>query len=80
MNLLTIQNRINDLMSTFVTQIKGATAMRRTDINQVSETVLILLFIELYGYKNLKNLNHSEGPNYPSVDLGDEIARIAFQM
>jgi hypothetical protein len=56
MNLLTVQNRINELMSKFVTQIKGATAMGRTVINRVSKTILIPLFVELYGYKNLKNL------------------------
>ena len=65
MNLLTVQNRINELMSKFVTQIKGATAMGRTVINRVSKTILIPLFVELYGYKNLRNLNYLEGPNYP---------------
>ena len=53
MNLLTVQNRINELMSKFVTQIKGATAMGRTDINRVSETILIPLFVELYGYNSI---------------------------
>ena len=80
MNLLTVQNRITELMSKFVTQIKGTTAMGRTDLNRASETILIPLFAELYGYKNLKNLNYSEGPNYPGIDLGDEIARVAFQI
>jgi hypothetical protein len=80
MNLLTVQNRITELMSKFVIQIKGTTAIGRTDLNRVSETILIPLFAELYGYKNLKNLNYSEGPNYPGIDLGDEIARVAFQI
>lgn len=80
MKLLQVQNRINELMSVFVAQVKGATAMGQTDINRVSETVLIPLFAEVYGYKNLKNLNYTEGPNYPGIDLGDEVARVAFQI
>jgi len=80
MNLLESRNRINNLMSSFVTQVKGATAMGQTDINRISETVLIPLFAEVYGYKNLRNLNTTEGANYPGIDLGDEIARVAFQI
>jgi hypothetical protein len=47
-------------MSRFVTQIKGAAAMGQTDINRVSETVLIPLFKEVFGFKDLKNLNRPE--------------------
>ena len=68
------------MMSIFVTQIKGATAMDQTDINKISETVLIPLFAEVYGYRNLRNLNTTEGPNYPAIDLGDDIYRVAFQI
>ena len=80
MNLLKSRHRINDLMSVFVTQVKGATAMGQTDINTVSETVLIPLFAEVYGYKNLQNLNTAEHVNYPGIDLGDEVAGVAFQI
>jgi len=72
--------RINELMSVFVAQVKGATAMRQTDINQIAETILIPLFKEIYGYRNLKNLNYAESGNYPGIDLGDETARVAFQI
>ena len=54
--------------------------MGQTDINTVSETVLIPLFAEIYGYKKLQNLNTTEHANYPSIDLGDEVARVAFQI
>lgn len=54
--------------------------MSRTDINQVAETILIPLFSEVYGYTNLKNLNYTEDSNYPGIDLGDETARVAFQI
>lgn len=80
MELLRSQNRINTLMSRFVTQIKGATAMTRTDINKVAETLLIPLLSEVYGYTHLQNLNDTEGSNYPGIDLGDETARVAFQI
>jgi hypothetical protein len=67
-------------MSLFVTQVKSATAMGKTDLNKVAETILIPLIAEVYGYKNLKNLNFTEGSNFPSVDLADETARVAFQI
>ena len=41
MSLIQSQNRINELMARFVAQIKGATAMGRTDLNKVSENLLI---------------------------------------
>jgi AAA ATPase domain/MalT-like TPR region len=80
MNLEQSQKRIRDLMSLFVTRVKSATAMGQTDINKVAESILIPLIAEVYGYKNLKNLNFTEGSNFPSVDLGDETARVAFQI
>ena len=80
MKLLDSQNRIRQLMSLFVTQVKGATAMGRTDINSVAETILIPLFAEVYGYTSLENLNITEDTNYPAVDLGDRVARVAIQV
>jgi hypothetical protein len=79
LNLLDIQNRITELMTLFVTRVKSYTAMKRTYINHVSETVLIPLLSEIYNCKNLKNLN-SINANYPGVDLGDEKSRIAIQV
>jgi hypothetical protein len=74
------QLKIRDLMSHFVTQVKAATAMEKTDINKLSENVLIPLFAEIYGFQNLKNLNFTEGSNYPGIDLGDETAKVAIQI
>lgn len=54
--------------------------MTRTDINKVAETLLIPLFSEVYSYTHLQNLNDTEGSNYPGIDLGDERARVAFQI
>ena len=80
MNLLKAQNRIAELMSIFVAQVKGASAMGQTDINRVSETVLIPLFSEIFGYKKIRNLNFSERSNFPGIDLADDSARVAFQI
>ena len=80
MNLEQSQNRIKRLMSLFVTQIKCGTAMGKTDLNNVAESIMIPIIAEVYGYKNLKNLNFTEGSNFPSIDLGDETARVAFQI
>ncbi len=80
MNLEKTLQKIRYLMSLFVTEIKAATAMQQTDINKVSENVVIPLFAEVYDYKNLKNLNFTEASNFPGIDLADETARVAFQI
>ena len=85
MNLLQSQYRITELMSHFVMQIKGSTAMGRTDLNKVAENVLIPILSNVYGYTNLKNLNIEEA-NYPGIDLegelllGDKVKKVAFQV
>ena len=80
MNLRESLNRIESLMSFFATQVKAANSAGRTDINKNAETVLIPLLTEVYGYKNLKNLNVIERPDYPGIDLGDKVAKVAFQI
>ncbi len=67
-------------MSIFVTQIKGSAALSRTDINKVSETVLIPLFAEVFGFNNLRNLNTTERANFPAIDLADDVAKVAIQV
>jgi hypothetical protein len=68
-------------MSRFVLQVKGSAAMSRTDMNRAAQTILIPILQEVYDYTNLKNLDYAEDdPNYPSVDLGDETAKVAFQV
>ena len=60
MKALVVQEKINELMAQFVTQVRGATAMGRTDINHISEIVLIPIFEAVYGLEGLKNLNTEE--------------------
>lgn len=66
-------------MSLFVTQVKASTAQGHTDFNKIAETILIPLLAEVYGYTKLRNIN-SERYNCPGIDLGDETARVAFQI
>ena len=80
MNLLDVQNRIIELLSRFVTQVKGANSIGRTDFNRVSEIILIPLFSEIYGLTYLRSLNETEKMNFPGIDLGDDNARVAFQI
>ncbi len=80
MKLHQSQLRIIDLMTIFVQQIKGGTKIGYTDLNRVAETILVPLLTEVLGYTNLRNLNYTVSSNYPSVDLGDEVARVAFQV
>ena len=54
--------------------------MDMLDINRVSEDVLIPLLSEIYDHADLKNLNVSEGSNFPAIDLGDKQTRTAYQI
>ncbi|MDQ3801731.1 MAG: SMEK domain-containing protein [Acidobacteriota bacterium] len=80
MRLLQTQERILELLTIFVTKIKGAKAMGRTDINHVSETVMAPLLSKIYGYKKLRCLNYTEYFNYPGIDLADDEAGVAIQV
>lgn len=80
MRLNQIQERINELFANFVTQVKGATAMSRTDINRVSEVVLVPVLSKAFDLPHLRNLNYTEYFNYPGIDLGDPEAKVAIQV
>jgi hypothetical protein len=67
-------------MARYVAQVKGATVMRETDINLVSEHLLVPLFKAIYPYPDLRNLNTSERANFPGIDLADDTERVAFQI
>lgn len=74
MNLEISLKRVNQLMSRFVTEIKGEASMGRTDLNKAAETILIPLLNEIYGW-NLVNVNYAEDDNnYPGIDLADKAA------
>ena len=71
--------RISDLMSGWVHKIKSDNAMGMLDINRITEDILVPIFSVIYGYSGLKNLN-DDGENFPGIDLGDKINRVAFQI
>ncbi len=80
MRLVQVNTRITELMAQFVAEVKGSTAMGMTDINKASETLLIPLLREVYGYKELQNLNYQEHSNFPAIDLGDRKAKVSIQI
>ena len=80
MELLCCRNRINLLMSRFVREVQGSAAMGQFDMHSVSETFLVSLLKQVYGLDALRNLNTDEHVNYPAIDLGDEQAKVAFQV
>jgi hypothetical protein len=80
MNLEISLKHVNQLMSRFVTEIKGEASMGRTDLNKAAETILIPLLNEIYGW-NLVNVNYAEDDNnYPGIDLADKAAKISIQV
>lgn len=51
------------------------------DSNRIAQDFFTSLFSLIFGYSNLKDLDKLNGVvNYPAIDLGDESARIAFQI
>ncbi|MGB7326596.1 MAG: SUMF1/EgtB/PvdO family nonheme iron enzyme [Rubripirellula sp.] len=80
MKSLNIDNEIVELVARFVTELKGFNAIDRTDINRVAQNLFVPVFDEVYGYKNLRNLDIGSSTNFPGVDLGDDSARVAIQV
>ncbi len=73
-------NRINECLARFFAEVKGSTATGLTDINRHAEEVLVPLFREVFELSNLRNLNMTDGANFPAIDLADDTARVAFQV
>ena len=61
-------------------EVESSVAMGHFDINKICENVFCGVFKELYGLKNLRNLNESEGKNFPGIDLADDKERVAIQV
>jgi hypothetical protein len=72
-------NEARDLLTLFVTRVKGAAALGHTDINVISEGVLLELFRIVFSLPDLRNLNH-ERKNFPGLDLAADTAGVAFQV
>jgi hypothetical protein len=72
-------NEARDLLTLFVTRIKASAALGHTDINTISENVLLEFFRIVFTLPGLRNLNH-ERKNFPGLDLADDTAGVAFQV
>jgi len=54
--------------------------MRRGDIFEIAEDIVLPVLGVIYSLPNLENLNFTEGANFPAIDLGDKDERAAFQI
>ena len=61
-------------------EVEASVAMGHYDINRICEDVFCGVFRALYGFENLRNLNESDGTNYPGIDLADDEAGVAIQV
>ena len=78
MNEMVQMNKARDLLALWVHKINLSSAIDFYDINKVSENLCANLLNEIYGYL-LINLN-PEKRNFPAVDLGCDVKKIAFQI
>ncbi len=75
-----IEDKINDIstnLSILIYQVKLKNKANLNDINTLLETAFKDILNIIYDY-NLINLNNKY--LYPAIDLGDESAKIAFQV
>jgi hypothetical protein len=70
--------RVNQLLSRWLTEIKLNNAISLYDINKYAEDLVVRLLNAIYGY-NLVNLSVKHA-HIPFIDLGDPEAGIAFQV
>src|SRR5580704_10518027 len=80
MHALTVDNEIAFQFTLFFGEVKAFGAMDRTDINRVAQNVMVPVFAEIYGYSHLRNLDIGTSGNFPSIDLADDVARVAIQV
>ncbi len=79
MHLQNSLKRISELFSIFITQVKSQKALGLTDLNKLSENVLVPLFREIYNFNHIEKLE-AYHENFPAIDLGDDFARVAIQI
>ena len=78
MNEISQTHKAIELLSLWTNKINLSSAIDFYDINRVAENLATNLLNEIYGYQ-LKNLN-TEQRNFPAVDLGCDVQKIAFQI
>lgn len=80
MDILSVQEKIRDLLENFSRRVRLENISDRYDINRLSESIMLPILRLLYDYKDLRNKNFTDARNYPGIDLADETAKIAFQI
>lgn len=71
-------SKMNDMIAWWLKLIEVNNFSGNYDINKLSEFIALKLLNGIYNY-NLKCLD-DDLPNYPSIDLGDDINKIGFQI
>lgn len=80
MNRSIEMTQIRKLITLWLTEIGLANAESYFDINKVSEHLCRQLLNLIFGY-DLIDLNTDENPNFPGLDIGDEVnSKVAFQI
>jgi hypothetical protein len=54
--------------------------MGHYDSHRVSEELVRGVLREIYGWRNLRNLNFAGRKNFPGIDLADDDAGVAIQV
>ena len=80
MNQLQLLNQFREELTKLSDEVRLSVAMGHLDINKICENVFRGVFKELYGFKNLRNLNAEEKKNFPGIDLADVEAKVAIQV
>lgn len=73
-------DQFREYLATLSREVEISVAMGYLDINKICEDVFCGLFRELYGLKNIRNLNEDEKKNFPGIDLADDEAKVAIQV
>ena len=77
---LDLLNEFRTALSQLATEVEAASAMQMYDINTVCENLMLGVFGEIYGWRDLRNLNAAEKSNFPGIDLADDKAGVAIQV
>ncbi|MDD9996226.1 MAG: SMEK domain-containing protein [Rhodospirillaceae bacterium] len=73
-------NQFREELAQLSHEVETSVAMSHLDVNRICEDVFCGIFKELFGFLNLRNLNHEEKQYYPGIDLADDEARVAIQI
>jgi hypothetical protein len=79
MQILNTYNRIAEQFSKLTHQIQASSALGQSDINKIAQHLFVPLLNNIYEW-NLRDLDLTDHVNFPAVDLGDDIKRIAVQV